>query len=104
MSDDVHDHPHDETHDELALVMPFVAATSNGGVYDDDAYVAGYEMGLLDARLGNTTDRRITVPLHAGNRAQADLVAMQHGYSVLTTAFGGYGEWIFATFVKEVVA
>lgn len=36
---------------EYDLVMPFVTVTSAGGPHDDDAYVAGFEMGALDACL-----------------------------------------------------
>lgn len=64
------------------LVMPFVAVTSVGGPYDDEAYVAGYEAGLLDARLQFDRAPSISLPVHAENAAQVDLIAMQHGYTI----------------------
>lgn len=66
----------------LELVMPFVACSSVGGPYEDEAYCAGYEMGALDATLTSSKAMGV-LPVHAtiqaGNRAQADLVAMKHG-------------------------
>lgn len=61
------------------LVMPFLPVQSKGGPHDDNAYVAGYEMGLLDAQLsGSIFDQGRAV--HVENREQADLIAMHHGY------------------------
>lgn len=36
---------------ELSLVMPFVVCTSEGGPYEDESFVAGWDLGTLDARL-----------------------------------------------------
>ena len=84
---------------EFGLVMPFVVCQSKGGPYDDEAYVAGYEMGKLDEalrvmrELGWTKHART---LHADNREQADLLAMHHGFDV---KFSPVGEgWLEATF------
>lgn len=74
------------------LVMPFLPVISNGGPYDDDAFVAGYEMGLLDAQLGNSEFDQGRA-IHAENRAQADLIAMRHGYIAEFTANDG-GDWV----------
>ena len=71
----------DHSQHEYELVMPFVTVTSVGGPHDDDAYVAGWEMGDLDASLRVLS--RFGVEIHktirADNRAQADLIAMKHG-------------------------
>lgn len=61
------------------LVMPFLPVASKGGPYDDDAFCAGYAMGLLDAELGGSVfgqGRAVLVQ----NREQADLIAMRHGF------------------------
>jgi hypothetical protein len=65
---------------EHELVMPFVAVASNGGPFDDQAYAAGWEMGALDALLEHGQPPVHEQPLLTENAAQADLVAMKHGY------------------------
>ena len=68
--------------DEYGLLMPFIATKSNGGTYDDDAYVAGWEMGALEARLSAAGHFHLPPPaamIHRENVAQADLLAMRHG-------------------------
>lgn len=72
--------------------MPFIATASNGGAYDDAAYIAGYEAGVLAGQLRgdispspenpgppSVTDWRWA---RADNLRQMDLLAMQHGYAV----------------------
>lgn len=69
-------------------VLPFLPVVSRGGPYADEAYVAGYEMGQLEAalRLGDALGETrgvagdLACTIHAANRAQADLLAMHHGY------------------------
>ena len=69
---------------EMELVMPFVTVASVGGPHDDDAYVAGYEMGQLDARLAVlksfASEPALTIGIREENRAQADLLAMRYGF------------------------
>lgn len=61
------------------LVMPFLPVQSKGGPHPDDAYVAGYEAGLLDAQLGGSVFSQGRA-VHVENREQADLIAMRHGF------------------------
>lgn len=81
-----------EGEEEYGLAMPFVACQSNGGDYDDNSYVAGYEMGILEGQLygwmkpsversspGLPTQWRY---IHDGNVNQVDLIAMRHGWQV----------------------
>lgn len=75
------------------LEMPFLPVRSNGGPHDDASYVAGYEMGLLDAQLGRTEFDQGRA-IHGENREQADLIAMRHGYSGEFTNDSGDG-WVF---------
>lgn len=91
---------------EYGMVLPFVACRSKGGTYDDEAFVAGYEMGLLDATLGQSAILHSplvgwTLPLHAPNRAQADLIAMKNGFTMKVEATE-YDEWIYATFERPL--
>lgn len=70
----------DEPDELYELAMPFVVVRSTGGVFDDDAYCAGYEMGIIDAHLStlapicDTADAEIRTE----NKPQCDLVAMRH--------------------------
>lgn len=66
---------------DYGLVMPFVTVASKGGPHDDDAYVAGYEMGKLDVELLTMLDP-FEREIHTENLPQADLLAMRHGWSV----------------------
>ena len=72
----------DEDESGWVLVMPFVTVTSVGGPHDDDAYVAGWEMGKLDAFLEHTKPQSLAQTVRSDNVAQADLVAMRHGYTM----------------------
>lgn len=72
----------DESDDAVfAPLMPFLPVTSKGGPFDDQAYVAGYEMGLLCCALA---DEDAVEPINqvilAANVAQADLLAMRFGW------------------------
>ncbi|PKQ59749.1 hypothetical protein B5566_02590 [Mycobacterium sp. MHSD3] len=81
-----------EDEGEYGLQMPFVACQSHGGNYEDNSYVAGYEMGILDGQLfgwtkpsaeqsspGLPTQWRY---IHEGNVNQVDLIAMRHGWRI----------------------
>ncbi|MCP9947223.1 hypothetical protein [Actinomadura madurae] len=78
------------------LVVPFVAVTSRGGLYDDDAYAAGWEMAQLDAHLAHHTPVYFEATIHTGNAEQTDLVAMRHGYTCAIRGSGVEG-WSHAT-------
>lgn len=79
------------------LVMPFLPVTSKGGRYDDDAYVAGFEMGRLDALLAARVFARHEATVHTANQEQADLIAMRHGYR-MELVTGGDG-WVEVEFI-----
>lgn len=74
------------------MVMPFVTVASKGGPHDDDAYVAGYEMGLLEASLG--VSRWLLVrTLRTDNLPQAELLAMRHGFQMEAETYSPAPEW-----------
>jgi hypothetical protein len=75
------------------LEMPFVTVTSKGGPHEDGAYVAGWEMGALDALLEHARPPLVESTIHASNVPQADLVAMKHGYDTTFTEYDD--EWSF---------
>lgn len=70
---------------EYDLVMPFVIVKSNGGPYDDAAFVAGANCGQLMAELQGLAAHR-AIPHQRWMRPellpQVDLIAMQHGYEL----------------------
>lgn len=84
------------------LVMPFVTVTSKGGPHDDQSYVAGWEMGNLDAALEYATDRTVARSIRSENAAQADLLAMKHGYRCELTEYDD--QWTIATFTRQAVS
>jgi hypothetical protein len=94
----------DPTDDGYELVMPFVACASNGGPYDDDAFVAGYHAGQIDRSLAAVaavggTELRVTT--YAQLLPQLDLIAMQHGFQVASEAAEDAEGWAFVTFRRE---
>ena len=83
------------------LVMPFVVCASNGGPYDDDSFVAGYELGRLDRDLAVHAALEyasLARTLRSASLDQADLIAMRHGYRMRR---GGEhdGEWTDVDFI-----
>lgn len=64
------------------IVLPFVVCQSQGGPYEDDAYVAGYEIGEISTMLAQNAFLEWERPVHTGNLAQLDLVAMRWSYIV----------------------
>lgn len=75
--------PDDTTY---ALLFPFVNVKSVGGKFDDDAFVAGYEVGGIGQRIAiqmAINDLPLLVTIRRDNLTQIDLIAM-HFELVLT--------------------
>lgn len=85
-----------EETDGYGLVMPFVTVVSAGGPHDDESYTAGWEMGALDNRLAGSWDD-VAATIRTANRAQADLIAMRHGY-ITEVATTDSSEWLHVLF------
>lgn len=66
---------------EYDLVMPFVVCASQGGPFDDGAYVAGYEMGRLDADF-EVAAAVFERTIRTDNVPQAELLAMKHEWQM----------------------
>lgn len=67
------------------LVMPFVIVKSNGGPYDDAAFVAGANCGQLMAELKTLAAHRAVPPqrwMRLELLPQIDLIAMRYGYKL----------------------
>jgi hypothetical protein len=90
---------------EVELIMPFVVCTSNGGPFDDDAFVAGYQAGQIDNTLatiasGGVTELRITV--YVDLLPQLELIAMRYDFSLAADAPSGENlEWTHVTFRRQ---
>lgn len=88
----------EEDQSESSLVMPFVTVKSQGGPHDDAAYVAGWEMGSLDAQLNIMSSLRSAeqygpLGIHSENKEQADLLAMQYGWTAKFEEVTDFPEW-----------
>lgn len=94
--------PVNEDDDEdtgYALVFPFVVCESQGGPYDDESFVAGYELGLLSGRLeAQPQFHRAT--LRTASMHQVDLIAMHHGYT-LRSQVCPQEEWTSVDFMRS---
>lgn len=74
------------------LTLPFVVCQSEGGPYDDRAYVAGWEMGMLAGRLRAARPLGLglpTVTIHEANRPMLDLLAMEIGATLVDLDWPG---------------
>lgn len=80
------------------LLMPFAVCESNGGPYQDHAFVQGYTAGVLDARMEHT-DKAFQHYVAPALIPQLDLVAMHRGWSIKHEPWDEHpDEWTLATF------
>lgn len=91
---------------DFELETPFVTVTSKGGPHDDQSYVCGYEMGLLDNELKSAKIialmiskkyASISKTLHLDNKVQAELIAMKHGWTIIWKDTEVEG-WVYGMF------
>lgn len=88
----------DEHETEYDLVMPFVCVKSKGGPYEDGAFAAGYQAGLLDAAASRGDELIIPFITYSHMVVQFDLIAMRNGYRLNITSDDG--EWVNGELVK----
>lgn len=75
----------EERDDRYELVMPFVLVASEGGPFEDAAFVSGWRMGDLDAKLATAKAHDLDLGTQTCLRVehpQIDLLAMRHGFTV----------------------
>lgn len=78
-------HPDQPNEHAMGLVVPFVACTSQGGPFDDESFVNGFDCGVLHTEMrilhevGGTPRARWVKP---GTIEQVDLLAMHNGFVV----------------------
>ena len=86
---------------EYGLVMPFVACQSQGGAFDDAAFVSGYRLGEVNATLEHAKPERHVLWAHPNDVAQLDLIAMRQGYTLTTEAWDEHpDEWVEAVLLR----
>jgi len=87
------------------LVMPFRICKSQGGPYDDESFVAGWRLALLDRDLADRAVDRIPmtgVSLRPADMPQVDLIAMKHGYGVASEPWNDApDDWLLVDFMRE---
>lgn len=81
------------------IVFPFVNVASKGGPYEDEAYTAGYQMGMLHMFLQGHTHIVHKTTIRTVDAKQAELVAMHNGYTSVIEV-SEFDEWSYATFIK----
>lgn len=90
------------TEGQFLAAMPFVVCKAQGGPYDDEAYLAGWEAKTIQIQLVGLAEQLgplvMVASVHPDNRAQIDLVAMSQGWTV--TFQPGDGGWVTATFTR----
>jgi hypothetical protein len=97
----------DQPEPEYSLVMPFVVCASKGGPYEDQAFVAGYQAGLLDKALSVMAavgSGELTSTVATPLVPQLDLVAMKHGFRMQAEPAGDAEGWSFVKFGRSEVA
>ncbi|GAA0738629.1 hypothetical protein Drose_04340 [Dactylosporangium roseum] len=102
------DQPEDEGYD---LLYPFICVTSKGGPYDDDTFVAGVSVGMIDQALATARScgaDRYRTTVRTNLLKQLELVGMARGFPVVLTEEVGeteghpaMPEWSFITFLTE---
>jgi hypothetical protein len=110
MTDDPMDQPDDG--EAMELVFPFLAVQSQGGPYDDNAFVAGVQIGRIDRMLemaaAINVKRTETVTIYSTLVPQAELCGMARGFPVMTAdteddpLFAGWAHVSFASDAQDI--
>jgi hypothetical protein len=91
-----------EEHPRYNLEMPFVVCASQGGPFDDDAFVAGYRCGVTDGILAGPHTSTLDGVAREAELKQLDLIAMRRGF--VMTAERADEEWFALTFTRVATA
>lgn len=101
--------PLDQPEDDggMQLVVPFVACQSQGGPFDDEAFVAGFQCGQISQALKAAAvigADRLRFTVRTDLAKQLDLIAMEAGFALSVAEVEesedhpAMPEWSFATF------
>lgn len=97
------DQPEDDE-PEYELVYPFVACQSQGGPYEDQAFVAGVQLGKLTQSLEIAStlgvERLTTRTIYTSLVPQVELAGMAYGFPFMSAEECGdeAPEWSYVTF------
>ena len=99
MSDEM-DQPQEDAYE---LAVPFVVCKTQGGPFDDDAFVAGFQAGTIDQALRSGPAgfaMKIWFPMvRTALVPQLELLAMNRGYPVVKAeSTDEYPDWCDVTF------
>lgn len=81
---------------QYGLIMPFVVCTSQGGPWDDQAFVAGVKLGVL-LRYMDSDEGEISDYVHPDLVRQVDLAVMHFGYTMRSEPWDEYNTRIELT-------
>lgn len=91
------------------LAVPFILCASNGGPFDDDAFVMGYETGAIASELDVSSALYKYLQISGAPRPryvhteivpQLDLIAMRHGF-VMKHERSEDVEWTWIEFSRD---
>ena len=85
--------------DRCGAAMRLVVCRSQGGPFDDEAFVSGWRLGDLAARLASPGVSALVDSIRPDECVQADLIAMGRGCT-MTVEPSGDPEWLNVTFVR----
>ena len=83
--------------DRCGAAMRLVVCRSQGGPFDDEAFVSGWRLGDLAARLASPGVSVLVDSIRPGECVQADLIAMGRGCP-MTVEPSGDPEWLRVAF------
>lgn len=86
---------------EYGLVMPFIVCQSNGGPYEDSAFIAGGRFQQISALLESGCESHDSYQPPA-LVPQLDLLAMQHGYVMGVDEYDEH--WSLVTFERKAAS
>lgn len=96
--------------DEFEILVPFIVCKSEGGVFDDDSFTAGFECATVYADLKYAKGAPSGLPmtpheavLRTDNVKQIDLLAMHLGYKTRAVVWDEDPAWsvVFFEFAQE---
>ncbi len=88
--------------DGYGLVMPFVACSSQGGPFDDESFVVGFQAGSIDKALAVAREATATEAVFCVNSKlvkQLELIGMKNGFPVFEAeVWEEAPDWTYVTF------
>ena len=82
-------------------VMPFLCVQSKGGPFEDKAFVAGVQLGILyQATMPPLAMLHVISVVYSEIVSTLDLVAMKHGYRLQTLQSEEYPEWTHVDLIR----